>query len=139
MLSFPQSFSSVEAMQTFAAAFARELPENSVLALHGTLGAGKTTFTAGLARGLGIEEPVTSPSFNIYTIYESGIRQLIHMDAYRLSGTGALDGLMLEEFMRPPFLWVVEWPEKIAGALPPETVHLYFSILENGGRKIELR
>ncbi len=136
---FPQIFDFAEAMQNFAAAFASQLPDDAILALHGTLGTGKTTFTVGLARGLKISEPVTSPSFNIYTIYESGSRQLVHMDAYRLAGTRALDGLMLEEFMHSPFIWVIEWPEKIADALPPNALHLYFSILENGAHCIDVK
>ncbi len=139
MSAFPQVFSSPQAMQDFAAVWVGTLPADTTLALHGDLGTGKTTFAAGLARGLQIADPVTSPSFNIYSLYENGTRQLIHMDAYRLAGTAAFDGLMLEEFIKTPYLWVVEWPEKIADALPPQSIHLYFSITPNGEHRIDIR
>lgn len=132
---------SVEAMSAAAARLASLLPENSdcTLALHGTLGAGKTTFVSGLAQALGIKQAVTSPSYNIYTVYEGCSRQLIHMDAYRLSSPDAIESLMLEEFMRSPWLWVVEWPEKIGGALPAGTLHLEFEIVEAGTHRFRVR
>ena len=124
-----------------AARVAELLPTDAdcTLALHGTLGAGKTTFVSGLARALGVRQPVTSPSYNIYAVYEGRSRQLIHMDAYRLTSPDAVDALMLEEFMRSPWVWVVEWPEKIGDALPPDTVHLEFEILSAGTHRFRVR
>jgi len=90
------------------------LPENSALALSGELGTGKTTLVRGIARGLGITASVTSPTYTIYTIYK-GTRHLVHMDAFRLSSAHDLDSLTLDEFLVPPFLLVVEWPEHIPG------------------------
>lgn len=116
-----------EVTEHLAESFAAELPENTVLALHGDLGSGKTTFVRGLARHWGITEPVTSPTFNLYTIYQ-GSRQLIHLDAYRLSTASDLDPLMIEDFMQPPWCFAVEWPERIISALPGDTWHLHFSI-----------
>ena len=79
--------------EALAGELALVLPEDSVLALHGELGAGKTTFIRGLARGWGIREAVTSPTFNLFTIYE-GTRQLVHLDAYRLGSAHDLDALI---------------------------------------------
>jgi len=78
--------------ERIAGAFASLVPENQVLALHGDLGAGKTTFIRGLARTWNIVEPVTSPTFNLYTLYQ-GSRQLVHLDAYRLASGADLDAL----------------------------------------------
>lgn len=132
---------SVEKTAAAAARVAELLPAGAdcTLALHGTLGAGKTTFVSGLARALGVRQPVTSPSYNIYAVYEGRSRQLIHMDAYRLTSPGAVDALMLEEFMRSPWVWVVEWPEKIGDALPPDTIHLDFEILSAGTHRFRAR
>lgn len=132
---------SVEKTAAAAARVAELLPEGTdcTLALHGTLGAGKTTFVSGLAHALGVRQPVTSPSYNIYAVYEGRSRQLIHMDAYRLTSPDAVDALMLEEFMRSPWIWVVEWPEKIGDALPPDTVHLDFEILHAGTHRFRIR
>ncbi|MFO7726171.1 MAG: tRNA (adenosine(37)-N6)-threonylcarbamoyltransferase complex ATPase subunit type 1 TsaE [Oceanipulchritudo sp.] len=93
---------------------ATALPENSVLALSGDLGSGKTTLVKGLAEGLGISSSITSPTFTIYCLY-SGTRQLLHMDAYRLQGGFQLEALALDDFLQSPFLIAVEWPENIPG------------------------
>ncbi len=131
---------SAEAMQDAATELASLLPEGAdcTLALYGDLGAGKTTFARGFARGLGVEQPITSPSFNIYAIYEGRSRRLIHMDAYRLPSAEALSALMLEEFMRSPWCWIVEWPEKIADALPPDTLCLAFEIVSAGTHRFRV-
>ena len=90
-----------EATEALAADLAAVIPDNHVLALHGDLGAGKTTFIRGLARAWGIREPVTSPTFNLYTLY-AGSRQLVHLDAYRLESGSDLDALMIDDFLRSP-------------------------------------
>lgn len=113
--------------EALAARLGAVLPADSVLALHGELGAGKTTFVRGLARAWGITEAVTSPTFNLYTIYQ-GARQLIHLDAYRLESGADLDALMIEDFLQSPWCLAVEWPERIPDALPEDALHLYLSI-----------
>lgn len=88
------------------------VPENRVIALEGDLGAGKTTLTKGIGSIFGINpNAITSPTFNLYSIHQ-GIRQLIHIDGYRLEGGNANDDLLIEEFLNPPWLIVVEWPER---------------------------
>lgn len=113
--------------ERIAAEFAAEIPVDQVIALHGDLGAGKTTFVRGLARHWSISEPITSPTFNLFTLYQ-GTRQLIHMDAYRLASAADLDALMIEDFMHSPWCFVVEWPERIPEAIPDNAWHLELSI-----------
>ena len=113
------------------------LPTDSVLALHGDLGVGKTTLVRGLARVWGIKEAVTSPTFNLYTIY-NGDRQLVHFDAYRLSCSADLDALMIEDFLLSPWCLAVEWPERIAEALPEDTWHLHMMINADKSHTISL-
>ena len=124
--------------ELLAAKIGAILPVDSVLALHGDLGAGKTTFVRGLARAWGIQEAVTSPSFNLYTIYK-GDRQLIHLDAYRLGSGADLDALMIEDFLQPPWCFAVEWPERLADALPQDAWHLYLTINEDQSHQIRLK
>ncbi|PHX71881.1 MAG: tRNA (adenosine(37)-N6)-threonylcarbamoyltransferase complex ATPase subunit type 1 TsaE, partial [Opitutia bacterium] len=105
--------SSADETQALATEFAAALPPDATLALHGDLGVGKTTFVQGLARGFGILEQVTSPTFTIFTLHR-GTRTLVHLDAYRLDRAAQLDSLMLEDFLTPPYCLAVEWPENIA-------------------------
>lgn len=128
---------SAEATEQLARDFAAIVPEDTVLAFHGDLGAGKTTFIRGMARGWGIDEPVTSPTFNLYTLYE-GKRQLIHLDAYRLESGADLDALMIDDFIKPPWCLAVEWPERIADSLPEDAWHLYLGIDESQNHTIQL-
>lgn len=129
---------SAEETESIAAQLASTVPADSVIALHGDLGAGKTTFVRGLARTWGISEAVTSPTFNLYTIYK-GERQLIHLDAYRLESGSDLDALMIEDFLQSPWCFAVEWPERIPDALPEDALHLELSINEDQSHQIKLR
>jgi tRNA threonylcarbamoyladenosine biosynthesis protein TsaE len=99
------------------ARLAAATPADTALALHGDLGAGKTTLVRGIARGLGVAGAVTSPTYNIYTLYQGSSRQLLHVDAYRLHDARDLDNLALEDFLLPPFLIAVEWPGHVRGFL----------------------
>jgi tRNA threonylcarbamoyladenosine biosynthesis protein TsaE len=124
--------------QELARRLAAELPADSVLALHGDLGVGKTTFVKGLAAGFGIHETVTSPTFNIFTLHRGGRRSLVHLDAYRLEGAAQIEDLMLEDFLVSPFCLAVEWPEKIADWLPPGTLHLELGIRPDQAHTLRL-
>ena len=129
--------SSAAETESLASALARSLPADTLLALHGDLGAGKTTFIRGLARAWAITEPVTSPTFNLYTIY-NGSRQLIHLDAYRLGSAEDLDALMIQDFMRSPWCFAIEWPERIHAAIPDDAWHLYLEITDLGKHHLRL-
>ena len=127
-----------EETEAIGFALAEWIPADTVLALHGDLGAGKTTFIRGLARAWGILESVTSPTFNLYTIYQ-GERQLVHLDAYRLSSPDDLDALMIQDFMQSPWCFAVEWPERIHAALPDDAWHLDLEITAEGKHRIRLK
>ena len=130
---------SAEESQNVAAEFAAALPATCTLALHGDLGVGKTTFVQGLARGFGLIEPVTSPTFNIYTVHPSSVRTLVHLDAYRLETAAQIDALLIEDFLHPPWCLAVEWPEKIASWLPADAHHLDLGITPDECHTIRLR
>jgi tRNA threonylcarbamoyladenosine biosynthesis protein TsaE len=102
-----------------------------VVALSGELGAGKTTFAQALAKALGVEESVTSPTFVIEKIYAlSGKKfsRLVHIDAYRLNGAHELQVLGWDALLRDPQnLIVIEWPEKVEGAIPADALMLSFA------------
>jgi len=126
-----------EETENVARQFSKLVPENTVLALHGDLGAGKTTFIRGLARAWGIEESITSPTFNLYTIH-NGHRQLIHMDAYRLDDRADFETLMIDDFLESPWCLAIEWPERIADSIPDDAWHLYLTIDASSQHTIKL-
>jgi len=126
---------SAEETRALGECLAAELPPEAVLALDGEMGVGKTTFVQGLARGLGVERHVTSPTFTLYSIYH-GSRTLVHLDAYRLDDSGRAEELLIEDFLKPPYCLVVEWPSRIAGWLPRHTHTLSLEIVEPGVHRI---
>lgn len=121
-----------------AARLAAELPADRVVALSGDLGAGKTTFVKGLAAAWGVRESVTSPSFAVCNLHR-GSRLLVHVDAYRLTGSASWEALMVEDFLVSPWCLAVEWPEHIADILPADTLWLDLQITTDGARLIRSR
>lgn len=113
----------------------------SVLALHGDLGAGKTTFMQALAKELGVSEQVTSPTFVIMKKYEtdhSVFKHLTHLDAYRIEDIDEMRPLQFEaELAEKDTIIGIEWAEKIEALLPAHTLTLTFTI-EGDTRKIVL-
>jgi tRNA threonylcarbamoyladenosine biosynthesis protein TsaE len=103
----------------FAERFAETIEPGTVILLSGDLGAGKTTFTKGFARGLGITAEITSPTFTLMNLYElpkkrRGITKLVHMDAYRLESTAEFIALGAEDYIgAADTVSIVEWAEKI--------------------------
>lgn len=96
---------------------ARELTAGTVIAFTGDLGAGKTAFTRGLARGLGVTERVTSPTFTIVNEYVGGRLPLFHFDMYRLDSSDELFDIGWEDYLRRGGICAVEWSEKVSDAL----------------------
>jgi len=113
-----------------------------VIALYGDLGAGKTTFVKALAGALGITETVTSPTFVIEKIYKLEGRQfdhLIHIDAYRLSGSAELQTLGWDSIIsNPKNLIVVEWADIIEEALPKDAIRIHFTVTGEMTRDITI-
>ena len=129
---------SAEETRELARELGRQLENDCTLALHGNLGVGKTTFVQGIADAFCIHEPVTSPTFNIFTLHRGGRHTLIHLDAYRLESSRQIDDLMLEDFLTSPFCLAVEWPERIADWLPNDALHLTLSITDEHRHHVRL-
>ena len=107
--------SSEKETEKIGADFARELPAGSVVAMYGDLGAGKTAFVRGMARGMGIEAHVSSPTFTIVNEYP-GQRELIHFDMYRLSSSDELFDIGWEDYLNRGAVCAVEWSENVRDA-----------------------
>jgi ATPase, YjeE family len=104
-----------------------------VLTLSGDLGAGKTVFTKGLAKGLGIREMVNSPTFTIIKEYRSGRLPLYHMDVYRISDE---EDIGLEDYFDQDGVTVIEWAENIPSWLPPDYLNVAIRRVDEQSRKI---
>ena len=111
---------------------APKLDAGDVIVLNGDLGAGKTTFTKGLAKGLGVKQTIKSPTFTIIREYEGGRLPLYHMDVYRLENGGAED-LGLEEYFDGDGVSVVEWAQFAEDELPPDYLSLSFERTSDEG------
>lgn len=108
---------SVEETESLGAALALDLEAGTVVAFTGDLGAGKTAFVRGMARGLGIETRVTSPTFTIVNEYEGGRLPLFHFDMYRLSSSEELFDIGWDDFLLRGGVLAVEWSEIIEDVL----------------------
>jgi len=122
-----------------AAVFAEKLKGGEIIALTGPLGAGKTVFVKGLARGLGIpEREVRSPSFVILIEHRQGRLPLFHFDFYRFEKGAEIDTTPFEDCLKAKGVIVVEWPERIADYLPPETRRVSIEVLGRKQRRIRI-
>ena len=99
------------------------LKAGDIVCLQGDLGAGKTCFAKGVARGMGIESPVTSPTFTLVNEYH-GELTLYHLDVYRLNGSCEMDDLGYEEFFYGEGVTLVEWAERVLDTLPAERLEV---------------
>ncbi|MEG1495217.1 MAG: tRNA (adenosine(37)-N6)-threonylcarbamoyltransferase complex ATPase subunit type 1 TsaE [Bacilli bacterium] len=102
---------------------------NMVICLEGDLGSGKTVFTKGFAHAMGIEEAVTSPTFNIIKEYSSGELPLYHMDVYRLDGK--VEELGLDEYFHKDGVVIIEWSDMIKEYLPEERLEIKIRVLDD--------
>lgn len=145
----------------FAAQILATPDQRAVFELIGDVGAGKTTFTRGLAEGLKVQEPVTSPSFTISKRYafptpekccknynsssstsgsnsDNPAGQLIHYDFYRLDDPGIMRDELAEALAEPNSVIVVEWGSDVADLLPLDKIRLEISLCEDGSRTVEI-
>ncbi len=133
---------SVSAQQTreLAHFIGEKLREGDVLALSGELGSGKTCFTGGLARGLGVDEKyqITSPTFTLINEYP-GRCKLYHFDVYRLNSYSEFEDLGYEEYFCGEGIVVIEWAEKIVQVLPANTFFISFEYLDENKRRIVIK
>ena len=111
---------SAEETRQLGEKLAEELRAGDVILLEGPLGAGKSELARGVARGLGVRETVTSPSFTILNVYESGRVPLYHFDWYRLESAEELYEMGMEEYLGGDGIALVEWPGRCPEALPAD-------------------
>ena len=124
---------------------AGRLQPGDVLLLEGDLGAGKSELTRGIAKGLGVTETVTSPSFTILNVYESGRCPLYHFDWYRLESSEELYELGMDEYLGGDGIAVVEWAERCPDAVPEDCIRIRLEatgeetrrITVNDGRRVD--
>ena len=127
---------SAEETEKLGETLANVLPNGGVLALFGGMGAGKTAFVRGFARGCGITSPVSSPTFALVHDY-GGKPPLVHFDMYRIGGWEDLYTTGYYDYLDMGALLVVEWSENIEAALPPDAVRLQFTVVDEYTRRIE--
>ncbi len=123
--------------EALGAALASRLRPGTVLAFRGDLGAGKTAFTRGLARGLGYRESVTSPTYTIVNEYLGGRLPLFHFDMYRLSSAEELWDIGWDDYLERGGVCAVEWSENVAGAMEG-AVTVSIRVLGEQSRQIEI-
>lgn len=123
-------------MEALGEEIAAALEPGSVLALVGGLGAGKTRFVKGLARGAGYAGEVTSPTFALVHEYRGGRQPLFHFDLYRLKDAGELLAIGWDEFFDEPGTVIAEWADLFPELLPDGTRWLHFEVLPDGGRRV---
>ena len=115
---------SPEETEALGEALAERLEPGAVIAFTGDLGAGKTAFVRGLARGLGVKERVTSPTFTIVNEYEGGRLPLFHFDMYRLGSADELFDIGWEDYLARGGVCAVEWSENISSALEEDCIRV---------------
>ncbi|MCR4953833.1 MAG: tRNA (adenosine(37)-N6)-threonylcarbamoyltransferase complex ATPase subunit type 1 TsaE [Treponema sp.] len=115
----------------------KKLQKGDVIAMQGTLAAGKTTITKGIAQALGINDTITSPTFCLISEYY-GKMPLYHMDVYRLEGTEDFINLGTDDMIYGDGVSIIEWSEKIMDELPERTIILNIQPQEDGSRIITL-
>ena len=125
------SFDNEQSMIDFGERLAKHLFPGAIITLEGDLGAGKTTFTKGIGKGLGVKKIINSPTFTIVKVYQGDL-PFYHFDAYRLEGEN--DELGFEEMFEDEGVCVVEWPQYIDNILPVERLAMTISKNEDESR-----
>ena len=115
----------------------QKLKKGDIIAMQGTLAAGKTTITKGIAQALGISETITSPTFCLVSEYY-GKMPLYHMDVYRLDGAEDFVNLGTDDMLYGDGVSIIEWSEKIMSELPKKTIILKITPKDDGSRIIEI-
>lgn len=129
---------SVEDTQKLAKFLAKFLEEEDVILLDGDLGAGKTTFTQSLAKDLGIEEVVNSPTFSIVNEYEFNKGVLYHFDLYRIEEAEELFDIGFEEYFLKEGIIIIEWAEKFINEIPQPWLKIYITKEDENSRIFQI-
>ena len=106
------------------AEFGKKAEKGQIIALTGDLGVGKTLFSKGFAKGLGITEAVSSPTFTIVKVYEGGRLPFYHFDVYRIADTDEMDEIVLDDYLFGEGASLIEWADLIEELIPDEAVRV---------------
>jgi tRNA threonylcarbamoyladenosine biosynthesis protein TsaE len=123
----------VDATEHLGRRLADRLPERAVVHLYGELGAGKSTLARALLRHLGVQGPIRSPTYTLIERYATTAGEVAHLDLYRIADPEELYFLGLDDLAVSARLWLIEWPERGGGAVPPADLELSLAI-EGSGR-----
>ena len=130
---------SVEQTEAIAAELATTFRGGECVALNGELGAGKTQFVRGLVRGLGGNpRSVSSPTFVLLNIYDTGRLRVFHLDAYRVNGADDFESIGFSELLEQRGVVVVEWAQRVASLLPSGVINVTITTTDETHRKIEI-
>jgi tRNA threonylcarbamoyladenosine biosynthesis protein TsaE len=130
---------SVEETESIAADVAGTLCGGECLALYGDLGAGKTQFVRGVVRGLGGNaHTVSSPTFVLLNVYDSGRLRVFHLDAYRVHGSADFEAIGFFELLEQGGVVVVEWAEKVQSLLPAKRTDIRIETIDQDSRRITI-
>ena len=116
----------------------KSLTPGTIIALYGSLGAGKTTFTRGIAKGMGIIEHISSPTFTIVNEYNGNI-PLFHFDMYRIENANDLYDIGWYDYLDRGGICIVEWSENVPGAFPVDTITVHIETIGDNTRNIEIK
>jgi tRNA threonylcarbamoyladenosine biosynthesis protein TsaE len=138
MIYFETVTYSPEETEAVAKGYAEKLGTHVLIALFGDLGAGKTVFSRGFARGLGITEPISSPTFTIVQEYNVAPNEyFFHLDLYRIDDSDVAFAFGIDEFLDiSSASTLIEWPERIDDILPDDTIAIYIEQLDENSRRI---
>lgn len=124
-------------MLSYGQKLGKELQAPAIIELVGDVGAGKTTLVRGIAAGLGIDEPLTSPSFTISKTYQGEKYRLVHYDFYRLADPGIMMEDLDEAIGDPNTITIVEWAESVRDILPENRRKIQIKYIDENSREIE--
>jgi tRNA threonylcarbamoyladenosine biosynthesis protein TsaE len=129
----------LDELPAVAMLFLKTLGARKVVALHGEMGAGKTTFVGAVCSAIGVDGHVSSPTFSLVNEYRvRGGERIYHMDWYRLKGESEAVEAGMEEYIYSGHFCLIEWPDRAPGILPDDTVHAYLDIRDTGTRRLHM-
>ena len=126
-------------INTVAEDFLQQVGRATVIAFHGNLGVGKTTFIRAVCSRKGVDDAVSSPTFSIINEYPGAEGRIYHIDLYRLKDEREVLQAGVEDCLYSGDLCLVEWPERAAGLFPADTVHVFLEVTDQTGRRIVIR
>lgn len=138
-VSFEITTASPEETARIGSNLASVLEAGAVILLIGDLGVGKTVFAQGVARGLGVDSPVTSPTYTLVSEYDGRSLPFYHLDLYRLNGDDPFEELGAEEYLSADGVTAIEWPEKIQRVWHGDCITVTLEHLVGDSRRIEIQ